>query len=76
MSICLECKCTYVADQKLELIDRIYCNDCNIKFEQEMLDRLDPNKMDIIAGKRKKPKRNGKYIKVVVRKKPEFKQYF
>jgi len=72
-SICLGCKKEYIQNEELDLMDRIHCNDCNKKFEEDFLKRTDKNKMDIPAGKRIKPKRKPAYEKKLVRKKKEYK---
>jgi len=76
MSLCLDCKKEYVQDPKLDIMERINCQDCNNKFDQEMIDRLDPDKMHIVAGKRVQPKRKEKYKLVTKRKKHVFKQEY
>ena len=76
MSNCLGCNKEYTQDPKLDIMDRIHCQACNDKFDQEMIDRLDPNKMHVVAGKRTQPKRKGKYELVTKRKKHVFKQEY
>lgn len=77
LSICVDCGKSYRQDKKLDLIDRIYCNKCNEKFEQDMVDRQDPTKMDICAGKHIRPKtKRDKNTPKKPRKKHDFKHEF